>query len=84
MAPTRTKIKEGLALCTDAQRVIFCRMYAPKEYFQDQDNFIYNNKALDKYNIDEVVYKRPTSKLKTALNQVERTITKRGKNGTVE
>ncbi len=57
----RNSLKEGLALCTDAQRHLFKRMYS------------HDNLELD---IIEVVNNMPEEKLDTAVLQVQRTLDK--------
>jgi len=60
----RSEIKEGLAECTEAQIMIFKRMYSHKD--------------LEKP-INEVVDSMPYENLETALDQVRRTFVKNSK-----
>ena len=55
----RNELKEGLALCTEAQRLIFKRMYS------------HENLDLD---INDAVDNMPEEKLDLAMVQVQRTI----------
>lgn len=68
----RDLIKEGLAKCTPGQRLKFARMYAPVQY--NKDDFLYNIDKLAEHNIDLVVDKMPSGKLKWALMQVQKTL----------
>lgn len=60
----REELKEGLNQCTEAQQLLFKRLYS-------HDN-------LD-LSIDEVVDKMPDDKLNWAMQQVERTLAKEDK-----
>jgi hypothetical protein len=55
----RKQIKDGLAMCTDAQKLMFKRMYSHTNLEKD---------------INQVVDDMPTDKLDHALSQVERTL----------
>jgi len=57
----RDTLKEGLSQCTEAQQLLFKRMYAP-EFLKDS--------------IDCVVEMMDADKLDWAMQQVERTLTK--------
>lgn len=57
----REKLREGLAQCTDAQLIIFKRMYSPKNMNAD---------------ISEVVANMSDDKLDWAMQQVDRTVRK--------
>lgn len=55
----REELKAGLSLCTEAQQLLFKRMYSHKELGKS---------------IDEVVDLIPEDKLDWAMQQVERTL----------
>lgn len=62
----RKTLKEGLAKCTDAEQLMFKRMYS--------------HKVMDK-NINDVVDDMDPENLDRAMQQVQRTIDKKAKNG---
>jgi hypothetical protein len=72
---TRLEIKKKLAECTVKERIMFCRMYAPKQY--NKDDILYNIEKLAEYHYDMVVDKMPSYKLDWALQQVDNTLEKK-------
>lgn len=59
----KSVLKDGLSQCTDAQQVMFKKMYAHNEMNKD---------------INDIVDPLPEDKLDWAMQQVERTLRRRG------
>jgi len=66
----RTQLKNGLALCTDGQQTMFKKMYAYHDHKHLQEHDM-------SMTIEEVVDNLPENKLRTAMQQVQRTLDKR-------
>lgn len=69
----RACIKSGLDKLTDANRLLFKKMYAPLVDGGKCDDFGPHQVGM---NINDVVDQMPSEKLDTALDQVNRTIAK--------
>lgn len=73
--PTKRKMLANLlSRCTIPQRVKFARMYAPKSFREQKDDFIYNLEALAEHNYKLIVEQMKSNKLNWALHQVETTV----------
>jgi len=70
MNNARTQLKTGLALCTDGQQTMFKKMYAYHDHQPLQEHDM-------SMTIEEVVDNLPENKLRTAMQQVQRTLDKR-------
>ena len=75
----KTHIKVGLLECTHDERVLFVKMYGPRE--QLTDTFLFDVDKMAKYNMNEVVDQMDEAYLVLAAKQIERTIQKK-RNGT--
>ena len=71
-------LKHGLAQCTHEERVLFVKMYGPRE--QTEQPFLFNADKIAEHHIDEVVDKMEWHKLEWAVLQVEQSIQKRRNN----
>ena len=71
----KTHIKVGLLGCTHAERVLFVKMYGPRE--QLTDAFLFNVDKMAKHNINEIVDQMSDDQLRWAATQVENTVQKK-------